>query len=101
VSRAFITVETRYYAFLREKTGARSERFRLGEGATVRTLVEMIVKKYGDEMRRYILTEQGDLRPSMAVAINGVKITGAPLDHRLSEGDVVVIIPPISGGLSP
>jgi MoaD family protein len=98
---ASITVETRYYAFLHEITGVRVERFNLGAGATVQTLIEALNHKYGDRLRQYVLTEKGSLRPSIAVAINGQKITGDPLRHPLKDGDVVVIIPPISGGSSP
>lgn len=93
-----ITVKTRYYAYLREVTGVREEEIALEEGSTVADLVEKLVKRYGEPLRRYILTEDMELRPNIAVAVNGVKVSEEPLRKTLREGDTVVILPPISGG---
>ncbi|MEO0158000.1 MAG: ubiquitin-like small modifier protein 1 [candidate division WOR-3 bacterium] len=93
-----ITVKTRYYAYLREVTGVREEEIALEEGSTVADLVEKLVKRYGEPLRRYILTEDMKLRPNIAVAVNGVKVSEEPLRKTLREGDTVVILPPISGG---
>jgi len=93
-----ITVKTRYYAYLREVTGLREEEIALEEGSTVADLVEKLVKRYGEPLRRYILTEDMELRPNIAVAVNGVKVSEEPLRKTLREGDTVVILPPISGG---
>lgn len=93
-----ITVKTKYYAYLREVTGVREEEIALEEGSTVADLVEKLVKRYGEPLRRYILTEDMKLRPNIAVAVNGVKVSEEPLRKTLREGDTVVILPPISGG---
>ncbi len=93
-----ITVKTKYYAYLREVTGVREEEIALEEGSTVADLVEKLVKRYGEPLRRYILTEDMELRPNIAVAVNGVKVSEEPLRKTLREGDTVVILPPISGG---
>ncbi|MEM4404469.1 MAG: ubiquitin-like small modifier protein 1, partial [Nitrososphaerota archaeon] len=91
-------MKTRYYAYLREVTGVREEEIALEEGSTVADLVEKLVKRYGEPLRRYILTEDMELRPNIAVAVNGVKVSEEPLRKTLREGDTVVILPPISGG---
>ncbi|MEM4199610.1 MAG: ubiquitin-like small modifier protein 1 [Nitrososphaerota archaeon] len=91
-------MKTKYYAYLREVTGVREEEIALEEGSTVADLVEKLVKRYGEPLRRYILTEDMELRPNIAVAVNGVKVSEEPLRKTLREGDTVVILPPISGG---
>ncbi|MEM0445518.1 MAG: ubiquitin-like small modifier protein 1 [Nitrososphaerota archaeon] len=94
-----ISVETRYYAYLREITGVREERVVLEEGSTVATLIEKLVGKYGPRLRDYIMTSSGELRPNIAIAINDLKIPDEPLRKALKDGDRVVIIPPIAGGI--
>lgn len=97
-----ITVETRYYAYLREVTGVREEKITLEDGATVATLIEALTKKYGPKFRDYVLKANMELRQNIAIAVNDVKVSEAPLKKVLRDGDRVVIIPPISGGgLSP
>ncbi len=95
-----ITVKTRYYAYLRELTGIREEEIALSEGATVGTLIERLIQKYGDRFRRYILADNMELKSSIAIAINGVKVSDEPLKRILRDGDTLVILPPISGGVS-
>ncbi|MCS7145211.1 MAG: ubiquitin-like small modifier protein 1 [Nitrososphaerota archaeon] len=95
---ASITVKTRYYAYLHEITGVREEEIALDEGSTVAELVELLVQKYGPRLRAYILSEGLKLRPNVAVAVNGVKVSEEPLKKVLRDGDTVVILPPVSGG---
>ncbi|GBC70303.1 hypothetical protein HRbin02_00067 [Candidatus Calditenuaceae archaeon HR02] len=95
-----ITVKTKYYAYLRELTGIREEEITLSEGATVLTLIEYLVKKYGASFKSYILADNMGLKPSIVIAINGVKISDDPLNRRLRDGDTLVILPPISGGVN-
>ncbi|MEM0482527.1 MAG: ubiquitin-like small modifier protein 1 [Nitrososphaerota archaeon] len=95
-----ITVKTRYYAYLRELTGIREEEIALSEGATVGTLVDHLIQKYGDRFKSYILSDNMELRPNVAIAINGVKVSDEPLKRMLRDGDTLVILPPISGGVT-
>lgn len=94
-----IIVKTRYYAYLRELTGIREEEITLSEGATVRTLIEQLIQKYGERFKNYILSDNMELKPSIAIAVNGVKIPDDPLNKILRDGDTLVILPPISGGV--
>jgi molybdopterin synthase catalytic subunit/molybdopterin synthase sulfur carrier subunit len=94
-----ITVKTRYYAYLRELTGIREEEIVLNDGATVGTLIEHLIQKYGDRFKSYILADNMELKPSIAIAINGVKVSDEPLKRILRDGDTLVILPPISGGV--
>ncbi len=88
-------MKTLYFARLRELTGKDEEELDLPEGSRCIDVVKAIVDRYGEDLRRYLLDESGTLRKAFAVALNGERVT---LETEVSEGDTVVVIPPISGG---
>jgi len=94
-----IRIEVRFYAYFREITGKYSESIILEEGSTINDALKLIIDKYGDHMRRFILNDEGQIRNNITIAINAQKIDRAHLgDYTLNDGDVLVIIPPIAGG---
>lgn len=93
-----ITVRTRYYAYLREITGVREEEIALEEDTTIGELLGILSQKHGEKFRNQVLDNDFKLKPGIAVALNGEKLTDEPLRKRLRDGDTVVILPPISGG---
>lgn len=96
-----IRVRTRYYALLREIAGISEEIVTLPSGASVMDFLRRVCELHGSELRRYVLDEGGNLRSSMNVAVNGETIPREDIERtRLNDGDVVVILPPISGGSS-
>ncbi|MDW8092082.1 MAG: MoaD/ThiS family protein [Nitrososphaerota archaeon] len=94
-----ITVRTRYFAYLREAIGHTEEVVELPEGATVMDFVRKVIELHGSEIGRFVLDERGRLRRSIRVALNGETVEESIIDRTvLKSGDVVVILPPISGG---
>lgn len=95
-------VYTRYYALLREYVKKQEEYIELPSGSTPMSLVEALLERYGEGVRRYLLDEEGRLRSNIAVAVNGERVPRDQLEKtQLREGDEVVIIPPVSGGSAP
>lgn len=88
-------VRTLYFARLRELTGRDQEELEVPEGATCLDVVRSIADRYGEALRRYLFDESGALRRSLAIALNGERVSP---ETPLREGDTVVVIPPISGG---
>ncbi|MCS7094575.1 MAG: MoaD/ThiS family protein [Thaumarchaeota archaeon] len=88
-------VRTLYFARLKELTGRESEELEVPDGSLCIDVVRELVRVHGSRMSAYVLDDNGNLRKSFALAINGRKVG---LDEPVSDGDTVVIIPPISGG---
>ncbi|MEM4416955.1 MAG: MoaD family protein, partial [Nitrososphaerota archaeon] len=92
-------VSTRFYAFLREMTGLESDVIVLEDGSTVADFLSAIRGRYGAVLSR-IFGEDGLLRSGFAVALNGENVERREWGRKvLRDGDVVVILPPIAGGL--
>lgn len=83
-------VRVLYFAHLRERRGAESELIDLssegGRGGDVATVLAVIAKSHPDI---------APLLPRVQVAVNQVVV---PATTRLSDGDEVALIPPVSGG---
>lgn len=95
-----IKIETRYYAYLREVTGKSSEIIMLDKRPTINDVLKLIVDKYGEQMRKYVFDEKEEIRSNVTIAINARKISRDSIkNYLLNNGDVLVIIPPISGGI--
>ncbi len=81
------TVTVLYFAALRELAGVREERFELPEGVgTVQALSALVQSKHP--------TLRGRLA-GIRFAVNEV-FSGT--DTALSDGDVIALVPPVSGG---
>jgi len=69
------------------------------EGTTLADVCRRLADAAADEVRRHLLTVDGEIEPSLLVAVNG---TGVPPEERagrlLGDGDDVLLMPPIAGG---
>lgn len=81
-----------------EEVGARELSIELTEGSTVDNLLSIIVEKYPD-LTNLVYDEEGVFREYLEVAVNKTDIIGLNgLETTLSDGDTVLIMPPIGGG---
>jgi len=80
-----LKVTIKFFAHLKEEVGCDEEELELGRGASVSDLLEIL--------RRTHHVLRGDEK--LLVAVNGVR---SKLDQRLAEGDIVALLPPVSGG---
>ena len=79
-------VEIKLFASLRQKAGWSKKEIVLPEDATIRVLIEA-------------LTEQEDTLALMGSSIYAaVNQEYVKMEHRLQDGDVVALFPPVSGG---
>lgn len=88
-----------FYATFRQIVGAKTIELPLGEGITVRQLIDAIIARY-PALRRELLDEQGHLYPYVHVFINGrdAPYLDEGLEARLSPDDTVSLFPPVAGG---
>jgi len=80
-----VKVTVRFFAHLKEEVGIECEQLELCAGSSINDLVEALRERYpslrNDE--KYL------------IAVNSVR---SKLDRRLAEGDVIALLPPVSGG---
>ena len=85
-----ITVEIKYLSALRDRTGRRQEKVAFGENATLQDVAD------------WLSTQRGMQLPDARVmaTLNGRGWSQYPsgLATPLSQGDVVCLFPPVSGG---
>ena len=81
-----ITVQMRYFAFVREQLGKSKESIQLAQGSTVEQALDFVLVATPRLM---------NAKSAMMVMVNQ---SYQPRDHVLADGDEVAIIPPVSGG---
>jgi molybdopterin converting factor subunit 1 len=81
-----ITVQMRYFAFVREQLGKSKETIELADGSTVGDALDLV------------LSENGRLRNAESALMVMVDQRYQPRDYVLIDGVEVAIIPPVSGG---
>ena len=75
----------------------------LGEGATLRTLIEEVSRRGGESLRRSVYAEGGRMADSLLIALDGEVVDPARLDARLAPSGMAAevslfLIRPIFGG---
>lgn len=92
-------LRVQYTAQLRTIVGRAEEVVELPEGSHLADLVARLAGELHREAAAHLLTEAGQLRPSLLVAVNQTAVSpGMAHGTRLTEGDVVSLMPPIAGG---
>lgn len=81
-----ITIQMRYFAFVREQLGTSKETIEMAAGSTVEQALELVLARSPKLL---------NARSAMMVMVNQ---SYQPSGHVLADGDEVAIIPPVSGG---
>ncbi|NHV96266.1 MAG: MoaD family protein [Thaumarchaeota archaeon] len=93
-------ITTKYFAALREITGKKEEAFEFNGEVDARKFLEALVARYGKKSAEFLLDQKGTLRESLVMLVNGNAVDTSDLASlKLKNGDLVVILPPIGGGL--
>ncbi|MCS7094560.1 MAG: MoaD/ThiS family protein [Thaumarchaeota archaeon] len=69
------------------------------EAETVREVIGQLVERFGAELRNRLLDDSGRLRRFVNLYVNDSYVDPEE-DRRLSEGDEVLILPAVSGGIA-
>jgi molybdopterin synthase sulfur carrier subunit len=97
-----LQVQVRFFTTLREITGRKEQilKFKDDENATVKSVLNKLAKRYGNDFVDYVCDQKtGEVKGHLQFLINGRSTsTFKGLDSKLTDGDVLAIIPPVGGG---
>jgi MoaD family protein len=87
---------------LREITGKKEETltFQIRKPITVKQILSKLSKEYGKDFNEYVYNaDTGEVRGFLQFLINGRSVSlEKGTEAELHDGDVLAIIPPVSGG---
>ncbi len=91
-----ITITLRYFAQIRETTGKKEEQIVLDKGNSVSDALDKLYDIYGGKFYQFVFNGNKP-KEELTFLVNGQAVNN--LNKRnLKEGDVLAILPPISGG---
>ncbi len=85
-------VTVRYFGVLRDHTGSECETIHMPEGCSLATLLKVL------EQRRPAAESRLWAASAVALNLQYLRDTGSFDAERLSEGDEIAFLPPVSGG---
>ncbi|MBL7118945.1 MoaD family protein [Candidatus Bathyarchaeota archaeon] len=92
-------IKARFFTILREMTGKKEEILTVGDGTTVKEILDLLSEKHGNDFSEYIFKGRR-LRSHIQILLNGISITTLNgLDTRLEEDSTLAIVPPVGGGI--
>ena len=89
-------ITVKYTGQIRAVTAAATETFDLAENCTLSELIQEIAARHGEAARQMLLDGNGDVNRALLQIVNDVQAPSAAA--ALQSGDIVTLIPPISGG---
>jgi molybdopterin synthase sulfur carrier subunit len=97
-----VRVSVRFFTTLRELTGKKEEILKFSEGriVTVDSVLKRLVTLHGKSFADYVYDKKTrEVRGFLQFLVNGRSTSSSGgLDTKLSDGDVLAIIPPVGGG---
>ncbi|MCX8181856.1 MAG: MoaD/ThiS family protein [Candidatus Methanomethyliaceae archaeon] len=90
-------VKVSYLSLLRDVTHVSEEFIDLPSGSTVKDLVAILMKKYGEGLKSFLEPET-EMGQGILVTLNGELLSSNEMDKIIPEGSEVLIgIPPFGG----
>lgn len=95
-------VSVRFFTNLREITNKREEKLEFPDGSkvTIDTVLKALAQSYGKPFVEYVYNSKtGSVQAFLQFLVNGQSAaTLKGLETELKDGDVLAILPPVSGG---
>lgn len=86
-----------YFAQVRQAAGLESETVEVASGARVTETLTAATALHGEGFRALVLDEQGCIRPSLLVLVNGVPVS-REARTPLRDGDTISLLSAVAGG---
>ena len=94
-----MNINVQLEAQLREAAGVQQETVQIADGSSVVDAVSALARQHADAIGNRLLAESDELQKGLLIFVNDQPIAAAAAATRLlSDGDTVLLCPPISGG---
>nr|ACF09894.1 MoaD family protein [uncultured marine crenarchaeote AD1000-23-H12] len=94
-----IRIDTKFFAILRETINKTDDSVFLPSNSTVNDFLQKLISDYGDVLSKILLNDDGLLNEQFTTLLNGQSITADSFSNiRLADNDLLIFLPPISGG---
>ena len=90
-------IRIEYTAHLKRAAGTGGEEIELSPSSTVLEAIEAALARHGEEFRTNLLDSEGNVHPSLVIAVNDEQVF-LQSSRELSDGDTVVLLAAIAGG---
>lgn len=87
-----------YTGQLAQAAGTPEETLDLADGASVRSALEELALRYDSSWRELVFDQNGGLRSTLLVVLDGVQVTGDKGAIILDDAKSVMLMTPIAGG---
>ena len=95
-------ISVRFFTILREITGKKEEtlQFTKDEEVTVNRVLNRLSEKYGKAFDEYVYDHNTrEVKGFLQFLVNGRSVSSSEgIETELSDGDILAIVPPVSGG---
>jgi len=94
-----LRVTVLFFAALKEVVGRSRLDLTFGQMLTLKDLMIKLSGRYGKRFHSYVFDEDGRFRRYLRFFINEEPVKDSEVEQiNLKDGDVVAVIPPVSGG---
>ena len=92
-----MTVHLEYHAQIRSFIGKSADTLVLAADTTVQQAIHALLQKYGEDVRGFLTTPEGELRPSILLFLGDRQVRWS-VPTPLKDGDQLLLLSPIAGG---
>jgi len=92
-----LKVRVAYLSILRDATGTKEEYLEIPEKATVKGLISILMKKYGEKLKPF-LDPDSEMGQGIILTLNGELLSASDMDRVVpDEAEFLVGLPPFGG----
>jgi len=92
-----VKIALSYFAQVRQAAGTEAETLNLPDGSDLAAVIAEVVNLHGDELKALVLDDDGNVRPSILLLLNGAPVSRGT-SPTLGEGSSVSIFSAVAGG---
>ncbi|MEM4311963.1 MAG: tRNA (N(6)-L-threonylcarbamoyladenosine(37)-C(2))-methylthiotransferase [Nitrososphaerales archaeon] len=91
-----IKLTLKYFALIRELAGKGEEEILVNERISLGDVIDKVSEK--NKRLKEFLIKDGKINPRIKILVNGKSVEDEELKVKLSDGDVIALLPPVGGG---
>ncbi|MEM7234535.1 MAG: MoaD/ThiS family protein [Planctomycetota bacterium] len=92
-----MNIRVKYWGQIKQAAGVADDDVDVDAPCTIRSVLDAVVAKRGDDVAKHLLDDSGSIRPSLLVVVDEEQIPPNS-EKELEEGTTITLLPPIAGG---